>query len=91
MAANPERYGGLFALSGGLIGEEVREFSGDLEDTPVFFGCAEKDPHIPLERVEESVEVFQDLNADVEKYVFEGSQHGIVEHEIERISEILRR
>jgi phospholipase/carboxylesterase len=91
MASNPGRYGGLMALSGGLIGEEVREFSGDLEDTPVFLGCAEKDPHIPLERVNETEEVFHGLNADVEKYIFEGSQHGIVEYEVERITEMLER
>jgi phospholipase/carboxylesterase len=89
MASNPARYGGLFALSGGLIGEEVRDFSGDLEETPVFLGCAENDPHIPLERVEETEKVLQDLNAEVEKYIFEGSQHGIVEYEIEKIVEML--
>ena len=89
MASNPEKYGGLFALSGGLIGEDVRDFSGDLEETSVFLGCAEKDPHIPLERVEESVEVFKRLNGDVEQYIFEGSQHGIVDYEIERIEEIM--
>jgi predicted esterase len=90
MASNPEKYGGLFALSGGLIGDEVREFSGNLEGTPVFLGCAENDSHIPLERVEESVEVFKGLNGNVEKYVFEGSQHGIVDYEIERMGEILK-
>jgi phospholipase/carboxylesterase len=89
MASNPEKYGGLMALSGGLIGDEVRDFSGDLENTPVFLGCAETDPHIPLERVNKTEKVFQDLNADVEKYIFEGSQHGIVDHEIERIVEML--
>ncbi|MFB6100376.1 MAG: alpha/beta hydrolase [Candidatus Nanohalobium sp.] len=89
MASNPGKYGGLFALSGGLIGEEIREFSGDLEETSVFIGCAENDPHIPLERVNETEKVFQGLNADVEKYIFEGSQHGIVDHEIERIRELL--
>jgi phospholipase/carboxylesterase len=91
IASNPERYGGLMALSGGLIGDKVREFSGDLENTPVFLGCAENDPHIPLERVNETEKVFQELNADVEKYIFEGSQHGIVDYEVERIAEMLEK
>ena len=89
MASNPDRYGGLIALSGGLIGEEIRDFSGNMDRTPVFLGCAEEDSHIPLERVNETEEVFQELNSDVEKYIFEGSQHGIVDYEVERIVEML--
>ena len=89
IASNPEKYGGLFALSGGLIGDEVRDFSGNLEETPVFIGCAENDPHIPLARVNETSEVFEELNAEVEKYVFEGSKHGIVDYEVERMKVLL--
>lgn len=91
MASNSEKYGGLFALSGGLIGDEVREFSGNLEETPVFLGCAEKDPHIPLERVEESVEVFKSLNGDVEQYIFGGSQHGVVDYEVEIMNKHIKK
>jgi phospholipase/carboxylesterase len=90
-ASNPARYGGLIILSGGLIGEEVKGFSGDMESTEVFIGCAENDPHIPRERVDETEDVFESLNAEVEKYIFEGSHHGIVEYEIERASEIIGR
>lgn len=88
-AQNPDNYGGIVALSGGLIGEEVGEFSGDMRNTDVFIGCAEKDPHIPLERVNETEQIFRELNADVEKYVFEGSYHGIVEYEIRKVSDII--
>lgn len=90
IAANTERYAGLFALSGGLIGKEIRNFAGDLKDTPVFLGCAENDPHIPLERVNETEKVFRELSGEVEKYIFEGSQHGITDYEIERINEIMK-
>lgn len=89
VARNPERYGGLLAFSGGLIGEEVSEFSGDMDGTPVFLGCSENDPHIPLERVNATEKVFKDLNAEVEKYIFEGSHHGIVDHEMERAAEMV--
>jgi phospholipase/carboxylesterase len=88
-ASYPGRYGGLIVLSGGLIGETVQEFDGDLEGTPVFVGCSDSDPHIPLERVEKTVEVFELLNADVEKYIMEGSHHGIVEYEVEKVREML--
>lgn len=52
VARNPTRYGGLAALSGGLIGETVDpdDYEGDLERTPVFLGCSDADPHIPEER-----------------------------------------
>lgn len=86
---NPDCYGGIIALSGGLIGEKVRDFSGDMERSPVFLGCAENDPHIPEERVKETEKAFRQLNSEVEKYLFEGSHHGIVEYEIEKTTEII--
>ncbi len=89
VASNPDRYGGLIVLSGGLIGEEVQQFEGDLEGTPVFIGCSDNDPHIPLERVKETVRTLEEMNADVEEYIMEGSHHGIVEHEVDRITEML--
>ena len=87
-ASNPDRYGGLILLSGGLIGEEIQQFEGDLEETPVFIGCSDNDPHIPLERVKETVSTLEEMNGDVEEYIMEGSHHGIVEHEVERITEM---
>ncbi len=86
---NPDRYGGLIILSGGFIGEKAQHYEGDLESTPVFIGCSDNDPHIPLERVEETVETMERMNGEVEEYIMEGSHHGIVDHEVERISEIL--
>lgn len=88
-ASNPGKYGGVFVLSGGLIGEELGEYSGKMEGTPIFLGCSEDDPHIPLERVEATAQVFQGLNAWVEKLIFEGSHHGIFDEEIERMNEII--
>lgn len=89
-ARNPDRYGGIIAFSGGLIGEEVGEFSGRMEENPFFLGCAENDPHIPKSRVDETGEVFEDLGAEVEKYIFEGSHHGIMDYEIEKSVEIIK-
>lgn len=89
-ASNPDKYGGIVALSGGLIGEKTEKFLGDMKDTEVFLGCAENDPHIPKKRIDETEKVFQELKADVEKYIFEGSHHGIVEYEIRRANEIIR-
>ena len=91
VARNPRRYGGLAVLSGGLIGESVDQddYEGDLDGTPVFLGCSDVDPHIPEERVHESAEVFEQLNGDVTKRLYEGMGHGINQDEIEHISGII--
>ncbi|MFB6115894.1 MAG: alpha/beta hydrolase [Candidatus Nanosalina sp.] len=89
VVSHPDRYGGLMVLSGGLIGEKVQKFEGNLEGTQAFIGCSDSDPHIPLERVDETEKVLDKLNADVEKYIMKGSHHGIVEYEVEKIKEML--
>jgi len=87
VARNPRRYGGVVALSGGLIGEEIdpAAYEGDLEGMPSFVGCSDADPHIPVERVEVTAEVFEKLNADVEKRIHEGMGHGVNEDEREYV------
>ncbi|RZV12165.1 phospholipase/carboxylesterase [Natrinema hispanicum] len=90
LARNPRRYGGLAALSGGLIGETLDdEYPGDLEGTPVFLGCSDVDPHIPEERVRETAAVFESMDADVTKRLYEGMGHGINEDELAAVSELV--
>jgi len=91
VARNPRRYGGLVALSGGLIGEAVdpTSYEGDVEGTPVFIGCSDVDPHIPLERVKETSEAFELLNGDVDERIYEGMSHGVNEDEIDAVREMI--
>ncbi|MBX0323678.1 dienelactone hydrolase family protein [Halomicroarcula sp. F13] len=91
VARNPRRYGGLVALSGGLIGESVdpTEYEGDVERTPVFVGCSDVDPHIPIERVHETTEAFERLNGDVDERIYEGMGHGVNEDELDAVSELV--
>jgi len=91
LARNPDRYGGLAVLSGGLIGESIdpEDYAGDLESTPVFFGCSDVDPHIPEERVGESVEVFERLNGDVTERLYPGMGHTINQDEVDLVSEMV--
>ncbi|QFU81947.1 alpha/beta hydrolase [Natronorubrum aibiense] len=87
VARSPQRYGGLAALSGGLIGEALDdEYPGDLEETPVFLGCSDVDPHIPEERVHETADAFESMHADVTKRLYEGMGHGVNEDELEFVS-----
>ncbi|MXV62842.1 phospholipase [Natronorubrum sp. JWXQ-INN-674] len=90
VARNPRRYGGLAALSGGLIGEELdEEYPGDLEGTPAFLGCSDVDPHIPEERVHETADALESMNAEVTTRLYEGMGHGVNDDELEFVSEMV--
>jgi len=91
VARNPRRYGGLVALSGGLIGETVdpTSYEGDIERTPVFIGCSDVDPHIPLERVKETSEAFELLHGDVDERIYEGMGHGVNEDEMDAVADLV--
>jgi predicted esterase len=91
MARNARRYGGLGALSGGLIGPEgtPRKYDGSLDGTPAFIGCSDQDPHIPLERVHETAEVLEDFGADVDERIYEGMGHTVNEDELEAVDELI--
>lgn len=92
VAINAAEYGGLFVLSGGLIGDSIQSqnFSGDMSNTPVFLGCSDVDPHIPKERVDETEMVFNQLGAKVTKRIYPNMGHLINEDEIEHINAILK-
>lgn len=91
VARTPRQYGGLAALSGGLIGETIDpdDYEGDLAETPAFFGCSDVDPHIPEERVYESANVFERLGASVETRLYEGMGHTINQDELDYVSRLI--
>ena len=91
VARNARRYGGLAALSGGVIGPEgtPRDYDGSVDGTPVFLGCSDRDPHIPLERVRETAEVFEDLDGDVTERIYEGMGHTVNDDELAFVSEMV--
>lgn len=92
-ARHPQTYGGVFGLSGGLIGPEDTSFSydGDLDGTFVFLGCSDQDPHIPLERVQESADVLEKLGARVDARVYPGMGHTTNEEELRVLRETLQQ
>jgi predicted esterase len=81
---NTRRYGGLVAFSGGLMGPEETpyDYPGSLEGTPVFLGCSDVDPHIPVGRVHESAQVLDGLGGKVEERIYPGMGHTINGDEI---------
>lgn len=90
-ARNARRYGGLLVFSGGLIGPPgtPRNYPGSLEGTPIFIGCSDVDPHIPVDRVEETAAVFNRLGAQVDKVIYPGMGHTIVQDEFEHAKRII--
>jgi predicted esterase len=90
-ARNPRRYGAVLALSGGLIGDRIapQNYTGSLAGTPVFLGCSDVDPFIPLERVQESITVMAHLDADVTERIYPGAAHTIVADEIKNVQRIV--
>lgn len=88
VARNAAEYGGVFGLSGGLIGPPgtSRAYEGSLSQTPVFLGCSDIDPHIPKERVLESETVFQQLGASVTAKLYPNFSHSINEDELNRVN-----
>jgi phospholipase/carboxylesterase len=92
-ARNPQRYGGIVALSGGLIGPEDAplDYDGSLDDTPVLLGCSDQDPYIPLERVQDTAEVLEEMGARVTTRIYEGMGHTTNEDELRHIQRLLGR
>lgn len=85
------RWGGLLVFSGGFIGElgKARQPIARLDGTPVFLGCSDIDPHIPLSRVEETARLLEDMGAVVTKRIYPGMGHTINQDEITLAQQII--
>lgn len=92
-ARNAQRYGGVFAFAGGLIGPDdtPRDYAGRFEQTPVFIGVGDQDHHIPVARSRESGEVFTRMGAQVDVRVYPGLPHTIVPDQIEAATAIVQQ
>lgn len=90
-ARNATRYGGLAALSGGLIGPpgEPRDYGGSFSGTPVFLGCSDVDPHIPLWRLEETDEVLSRMEATVTRRIYPGLGHTVNRDELDHVARMM--
>jgi phospholipase/carboxylesterase len=91
-ARNPRRYGALVGLSGALIGPDGmdRELTGSLENTPVFLGCSDVDPHIPKARFLQAGEALRDLGGDVTLRLYPQMDHTINQDEIDIVRSLLQ-
>jgi predicted esterase len=90
-ARHARRYAAVIGLSGGLIGPPgtPRIYPGSLAATPVFLGCSDVDPHIPVERVRESAAVLRTMKAEVNERIYRGMGHTVNSDEIAAIQALL--
>lgn len=89
---NAGKYGGIIAFTGGLIGEQLvkENYKGDFNSTPVLITTGDPDPHVPVGRVNDSVEILKELNADVTLKIYKGRQHTISHEEVVLANKILK-
>lgn len=83
-ARSTQKFGGIAAFTGGLIGDKIypENYSGDFKGTPVFIGTGDPDPHVPVERVKKSAEILREMNAEVQVKIYPGRPHTISQEEI---------
>jgi phospholipase/carboxylesterase/glyoxalase family protein len=90
-ARNARRYGGIAGLSGGLIGPDgtPRSYHGTFDGAPAFFGCDERDPHIPAARVHETAAVLRRMGAHVTERLYTNMGHMVNDDEIGHVRAML--
>jgi phospholipase/carboxylesterase len=84
VARHPQRYAGLIAFTGGLIGPPgaTLEHPGDLAGTPALFSSGDPDPHVPWQRLQESAAALIGMGAVVTVQRFPGRPHTITPAEL---------
>ncbi len=91
VARHAQKYGGVAAFTGGLIGDKVNleNYSGNFKGTPIFIGTGNPDPHVPTERVKESADILEKMNAKVHLKVYDGKPHSVSPDEIEEANRLI--
>jgi predicted esterase len=90
-ARNPRRYGGLFVLSGALLGpvDLPRDYSGSLDGTPVFVGGCNHDNWVTEQQLRLTAQTLQDLGGVVQIEIQPGSTHTIRASEVVQVARLI--
>jgi phospholipase/carboxylesterase len=88
-ARNAQKFGGVVAFTGGLIGEQLKpeNYSGDFEGTPIFIGSSNRDFHVPAKRIKDSADLLRKMGGDVTIKLFDDPDHTIREEEINWVNQ----
>ena len=90
---NARRYGGIIALTGGVIGPPGTQwnFPGTFHGTPVFLGTSDVDEWVPVARVQETADLMRRMGAEAEMMIYPGMEHVVNDDEIARSRNLFRR
>lgn len=79
-----QRWGGVIAFTGGLIGDQLYpdQYSGNFNSTPILICTSDNDPHVPLMRSEDSKGLMEKMEARVSLHVYPGRPHTILPEEL---------
>jgi phospholipase/carboxylesterase len=88
---NAQRWGGVAAFTGGLIGEKIEKeyYHGDFLGTPIFIGTSNPDPHVPVTRVQETTAILKSMNAAATEKIYQNMGHTISEDEIDKVNQFI--
>lgn len=91
VSRNATKYGGIFIFTGGLIGDKLytENYSGDFAGTPVFISTGNPDAHVPVERVEETANLMESMNAKVTVKIYENRPHTVSREELTLVNQII--
>jgi phospholipase/carboxylesterase len=91
IARNATKYGGAVAFTGGLIGDKIypENYKGDFQQTPIFIGTSNPDPHVPVERVYATTNILKGMGAAVTEKVYNGMGHTITQDEIDNANHVV--
>lgn len=86
VSSDPQRWGGLLALTGGLIGPPGTNWNidGSFDGMPAYFSTSEADPFVPEGRVRDTAARFAAAGARVTVEIHLGREHEISDEEIDR-------
>ncbi|MGE7774939.1 alpha/beta hydrolase [Chitinophaga sp. NPDC101104] len=91
LARNAARYGGAVAFTGGLIGDIIDKsnYKGNFGGTPIFIGSSNPDFHVPVERVQASTAILQEMGAMVTEKIYDNMGHTISGDEIKLANSLI--
>ena len=90
-ARNAQKFGGVVAFTGGLIGERLEEekYKGDFQGTPILLSSSAHDMHVPAQRIHDSAQLLRKMGAEVSLKFFEDEFHTIRPEELTWVNQTL--
>lgn len=88
---HPARYRGVAIFTGGVIGPPGSEWKlqGSLGGTPTLITTCDTDEWVPLERVQQTIDLFRAMGATVTEKIYQGREHLVCDDEIAVAKQLL--